>query len=141
MSTIQLLADSSTLVLNGRIFNDFIDGDSINLTPVNPLTSRNRSVRGLNIQKRSDGEVMDVQFTLPKYSDDEIWMNSQKNQEVPVLFNGSVKESYLKDGTEMITTYTLQDGSITEQPTDQRNNTDGNQEMTYTIQFNKARRA
>ena len=141
MSTIQLLADSTTLVLNGRLFNDFIDGDALVMTFPNDLASRNRSVRGLNIQKRSDSDVTDLTFTLPKYSDDEIWMNSQRNSQTPVLFKGSVKENYIKDGVEFVTTYTLEDGTITTQPTDTRNNTDGNQEMAYTIQFNKAIRA
>ena len=141
MSTIQLLADSTTLVLNGRLFNDFIDGDALVLSAPNELASRNRSVRGLNIQKRSDSDVKDLTFTLPKYSDDEIWMNSQLNSRVPVVFKGSVKENYIKDGVEFVTTYTLEDGTITTQPTDTRNNTDGNQEMAYTIQFNKAIRA
>jgi len=140
MSTIQLLADSSTMVLNGHLFNDFVDGDYISLTPVNPLTARNRSIRGLNIQKRSDGSVHDIQFTVPKYSDDDIWLNTQKNKDEPVVFKGSVKESYTKDGVEMTTTYTLEGGSFTEQPTDTRNNIDGNQDMLYTIQFDKARR-
>ena len=141
MSTIQLLADSTTLVLNGRLFNDFIDGDALVMTFPNELASRNRSVRGLNIQKRSDSDVADLTFTLPKYSDDEIWMNSQRNSQTPVLFKGSVKENYIKDGVEFVTTYTLEDGTITTQPTDTRNNIDGNQEMAYTIQFNKAIRA
>ena len=140
MSDIQLLADSTTLVLNGHLFEDFIDGDYVNLTFPNAVTSRNRSIRGLNIQKRSDRQVVDVQFTIPKYSDDDTWMNTQKNQDVPVIFSGSVKENYIKNGIEMTTTYTLEGGSITEQPVDQRNNIDGNQEMQYTIQFNKGRR-
>jgi len=140
MSTVQLLADSTTLVLNGHLFNDFIDGDYLNLTPVAELTTRNRSTRGLNIQKRSDANVRNLEFTVPKYSDDDIWLNSQLNQETPVVFEGSAKENYTKDGIEMVTTYTLEEGSFTVQPTDQRNNVDGNQEMVYTIQFNKARR-
>lgn len=141
MSTIQLLADSTTLVLNGRLFNDFIDGDALVLSSPNELASRNRSTRGINIQKRSDANVKDLTFTLPKYSDDEIWMNSQLNKDIPVVFKGSVKENYIKDGLEFVTTYTLEDGTITTQPTDTRNNVDGNQEMAYTIQFNKAIRA
>ena len=141
MSTIQFLSDSTTLVLNTRLFNDFIDGDALTLTPVNDLASRNRSVRGVNIQKRSDSGVMDLAFTIPKYSDDDIYMTSQINQDLPVLFSGSVKENYVKDGVEFVTTYTLEDGTITTQPTDTRNNTDGNQDMVYTIQFNKATRA
>ena len=141
MSIIQLLADSTTQVLNGHLFNDFIDGDTLSLTPVNDLTSRNRSTRGLNIQKRSDSDVKDLVFTVPKYSDDDIYMNSQMNSQIPVVFEGSVKENYIKDGVEFVTTYTLEDGTITTQPTDQRNNVDGNQEMQYTIQFNRAIRA
>tara|TARA_R100000655_G_scaffold15789_3_gene34811 strand:+ start:13758 stop:14183 length:426 start_codon:yes stop_codon:yes gene_type:complete len=141
MSTIQLLADSTTLVLNGRLFNDFIDGDALVLSSPNELASRNRSTRGINIQKRSDSNVKDLTFTVPKYSDDDIYMNSQINKDIPVIFKGSVKENYIKDGLEFVTTYTLEDGTITTQPTDTRNNVDGNQDMSYTIQFNKAIRA
>lgn len=141
MSTIQLLADSTTLVLNSHLFNDFIDGDALTLTPVNELASRNRSTRSLNIQKRSDADVHDLVFTVPKYSDDDTYMNSQRNSKVPVLFKGSAKENYIKDGVEHVTTWTLEDGTITAQPADTRNNVDGNQDMAYTIQFNKAVRA
>lgn len=141
MSTIQLLADSTTLLLNGKICNDLIDGDALVLSSPNELTSRNRSTRGINIQKRSDANVKDLTFTVPKYSDFDIWMNSQLNKDKPVVFKGSVKENYIKDGIEFVTTYTLEDGTITTQPTDTRNNVDGNQEMAYTIQFNKAIRA
>ena len=140
MSTVLLLADSSTLVLNGHVFTDFVDGDSITLTSPNDLTSRTRSSKGVNIQKRSDSGVLDVLFNIPKYSDDDIWLNSQRNQDEPVIFKGSVKESYTKDGVEHITTYTLEDGSFTVQPTDTKNNQDGNNLMAYTIQFNNARR-
>ena len=140
MSTVQLLADSTTIILNGRVMNDLVDGDTITLTPVNELTSRTRSVRSLNIQKRSDGGVIDVAFTVPKYSDDDTWLTSQLNQDVPVNFNGSCKENYTKDGVEMVKTYTLENGSFTTQPTDTRNNQDGNNEMTYTIQFDQHKR-
>lgn len=140
MSTLLLITDSSTLVLNGHVFTDFVDGDTITLTSPNELTSRTRSTKSVNIQKRSDSDVLDALFNVPKYSDDDIWLNSQRNQETPVIFKGSVKESYTKDGIEHITTYTLEDGSFTVQPTDTKNNQDGNNLMAYTIQFNKARR-
>ena len=137
MARIQLQADSTTLVLNGTVCNDFVDGDILTLTPVNPLTSRTRSTRGINIQKRSDAYVYDLAFTVPKYSEFDDFMSSQINRNEPVLFAGSVKENYIKDEEEFINTYTLEDGSITVLPTETKNNTDGNNAMLYTIQFNK----
>ena len=137
MSNILLNADSTTLILNGRAFSDFVDGDTVVLTPVNPLTSHTRSRDSVNINKRSDALVYDLVFRIPKYSDDDDFMLAQLNNPSIILFNGSCKENYVKDGEDRIRTATLQDGSVTTQPTDTRNSTDGNNLREYTIRFNK----
>ena len=138
MSTVTLAADSSTLVLNGRAITDFVDGDTILITPVNELTAHTRSNKSLNIQQRSDGRVHDVTFRLPKYSDDDRFMGSVIASDTPVVVNGSCKEDYQINGQARTTTWTLENGSVTVQPTDTKNNQDGNILMEYVIRFNRA---
>jgi len=137
MGTVALTAKSTTLILNGRALVDFVDGDTILLTPVNELTSHTRSPNSLNIQQRSDGRVYDLTFRVPKYSDDDGFMASIIASEAPIIINGSCKEDYRLDGSDRTTTYTLENGSVTTLPTDTRNNQDGNNLMEYVIRFDR----
>lgn len=141
MANVTLAADSSTLTLNGIVIDDFVDGDIIVLTPVNPATSRMRSSNGLNIQGRSDKDVHDMVFRVAKYGDNDTYLGNERNQSPPTVFNGTLKEVYQKDGVTITTTYSLENGSFTGQPTDTRNNQDGNNTMEYTIQFDRCVRA
>jgi hypothetical protein len=136
MAVISFKSDSTTLVLNDEVINDFINGDILELAPVNPDTSRlygrNKSV---NIQKRSDAEVYTLKFSVMKNSDSDIFMNTQMNKPIPVVFNGSMKEIFVKDGEELVDSYELQAGSITDKPTQTKNNQDGNAQLDYTIEL------
>lgn len=49
--------------------------------------------------------------------------------------DGSVKESFVRDGAALKETYDLQAGSITTQPTQTKNNQDVNALMEYTIEY------
>lgn len=139
MAVIALQADSTTLVLNGTIINDLGEGDSITFTSVNPLTGHvNSAGNGVTIKKRFDGGVTDMVVRVQKYSDADVFLNSSRESAAPVVFNGSAKENYTKDGTEFVCTLQLNNGSITAQPTDTRNNQDGNALMEYTIRFRNA---
>lgn len=139
MAVIALQADSTTLVLNGTIINDLGEGDSITFTSVNPLTGHvNSAGNGVTIKKRFDGGVTDMVVRVQKYSDADVFLNSSRESATPVVFNGSAKENYTKDGTEFVCTLQLNNGSITAQPTDTRNNQDGNALMEYTIRFRNA---
>lgn len=138
-STVALQADSTTLVLNGYIFTALAEGDEMTFTSVNPLTGHvNSSGGGVTIKKRIDGGVTDLVVRVQKYSDDDVFLNSAKESALPVVLNGSAKENYRKDGTDFVCTLQLNNGSITTQPTDTRNNQDGNALMEYTIRFRNA---
>lgn len=137
MSNIGLNADSSTLILNGEGITDFVDGDTIVMTPVNALTNHTRSLESVNIQKRSDADVYDIVFRVAKYSDNDEYLLAQLNNPSVVIFNGSLRENYSKDGEQRIRTFTLEAGSFTTQPTETRNNIDGNNAREYTIRFNR----
>lgn len=141
MSRVVLDADSTTLVLNGTILRDFVAGDIIVATPANPLTSHvNSSNGGVTINKRTDGDVYDIAFTVQKMSPSDLFMQSQANSESVVVFAGSMKEDYSRDGTAGVETWILESGSITTQPTDTKNDTDGNSGRQYTVRFRNVRR-
>ncbi|HHH1326040.1 TPA: hypothetical protein ACPZHP_001393 [Yersinia enterocolitica] len=141
MSQIVISADTATVVMNGRIITDIAAGDYITLTPTNPLTSRaNSAQNGVTISKRVDAGVTVMVVRVQKFSNDDIWLNQQINTDIPVVFNGSVKESFVRDGAALKETYDLQVGSITTQPTQTKNNQDVNALMEYTIEFRNIRR-
>lgn len=133
-------ADATTLILNERAFNDLAEGDVLTLTPVNPKTSRVNSTTAVTIQNRSDGDVHDLEIVCLKGGDDDVYLNSQMNQANPVIFNGSMKTNFNKDGVDGVDSWDLQAGSLTDRPTDGKNTTDGNATMVYKLQFRRARR-
>jgi len=136
MSQIVVSADTATFVLNGRIITDIASGDYLTITPSNALTSRaNSSQNGVTISKRVDSGVHVMVFRVQKFSNDDVWLNQQRNSAIPRLFNGSIKESFVRDGAALKETYDLQVGSITTQPTQTKNNQDVNALMEYTIEF------
>lgn len=142
MSNIVLDADSTTLVLNGHAFTSFGVGDNIAINPVNPHTSQtNSNDGGVTINRRSDGGVHDLVITLQKYSDDDVFLNSAINAETPTIFAGSLKEDFVKDGTDGQESWTLEGGSITTLPSNTKNDTDGNATQEYTFRFRNAKRA
>lgn len=141
MSVITLAADSTTLILNGTAITNFAEGDFITLAPVNPLTAHvNSAVGGVNITKRMDHGVRDLTFRIQKYSADDVFMTQQMNSESPVVFGGSVKEAFNRDGADFTESWGLQSGSITTQPTETKNNQDGNALVEYVIRFRESKR-
>lgn len=138
-STVALQADSTTLVLNGYIFNSLAEGDEMTFTSVNPLTGRTNSAGGgVTIKKRIDGGVTDHVVRVQKYSDDDVFLNSVAMGQSVVVLEGSAKENYTKDGIPFVCTLELIGGSVTGKPQDVRNNQDGNALMEYTIQYRNA---
>lgn len=142
MSRIIKDADSVTLVLNGRAIVSTGVGDNIILTPVNAHTSQiNSNDGGVTINKRTDGDVYDLQLTIQKYSDDDVFLNSIVNAESIEVLEGSLKEDFQRDGTDGQESWSLENGSITTKPTNTKNDTDGNAVLEYTIRFRNAQRS
>lgn len=136
---ISYAADSTTLVLNGRVITDTVAGDEFTLAPVNPLTSRvNGAKNAVSIGKRVDGNVMTLTINVIKNSEDDIWLNNQKLSNYPTIFNGSLKENFMINGELRKSSWALEGGSFTDQPTDTRNNQELNVTMAYVIEFRNA---
>ena len=141
MAVIQFAAESTSLILNGAAILDVVEGDFIELNPVNDLTSHtNSSAGGVNINKRVDGGVHDLIIRVQKYSDSDVLLNSAMNQDSPVVYNGSVKEDFIRDGVAGVESYILENGSLTTRPGNTKNNQEGNGSMEYTIRFRNATR-
>lgn len=142
MATITFLANSTTLVLNGTAIPDFADGDILTLAPVNPVTSHiNGAEGGVSISKRSDGGVHDLTVRVMQGSDSDVFLNNALEQETPVIFNGSMKENFVKDGSDGVDSYIMENGSFTDRPTMIKNNLDGGKILEYTIRFRNAVRS
>lgn len=141
MAEINLPADSTTIVFNGVNFVDFPDGDTVTITFPNQNTSHTRSLRGVNIQQRSDRDVAEITLRVPKYSDEDETLTSWINSKPAVIIAGSIKENYTKDGEDRVATYRIEGASIQQQAVDTRNSTDGNNLMEYTIRANSCVRS
>lgn len=142
MSVISIANEAATLVLNGYVVRDLSEGDYLTLTPVNPHTVHaNSTGNGVSIQKRLDGNVYDLAFTVQKFSPADVYFNNALNQAAPVVFNGSAKEAYNRDGNNALESWVLETGTLTTMPTHTKNNQDGNAKVTYTVRFRNAQRA
>lgn len=143
MSVITIAADSATLILNDRAFSSFAEGDYLTLTPVNPASAHvNSTSGGVSISERFDKDVYDLVFRVQKYSPDDVAMLGYiNNPDGVTLLAGSLKESYTIDGGAGVESWNLDAGSITTQPTQTKNNQDGNALMEYTIRFRTAKRS
>lgn len=144
MAVITLAADSTTLTLNGRVFNDLVAGDYLVLTPANPHSSHvNSQDGGVSINRRVDGDVYDLTIRVQKFSADDVYMNSVINGNGGgiTLLNGSAKENFNRDGTDGVETWTLANGSVTTMPTGTRNDQDGNALSEYVVRFRSAVRS
>ena len=132
MAVSRFLTNSTTLVLNGEFIKDFINGDVIELAFVNPLTSRVYGAnRAVNITQRSDSDVATLTVRVQRYSDNDVFFSEVINSENIVVLEGSLKEVYIKDGSESVESYEILSGSITTQPSYTKNN----QEATATVEY------
>lgn len=116
--------------------DDFIAGDVITITPVNPQTSRTYGARkSVNVQRRVDKDVRTITFRVTKFDTTDIAITAFNNAEVLSSFvEGSIKTIYYKDGSQRIENYKITGGSFLIDPTDTKNNQDGNSAMEYTLE-------
>ena len=141
MATITLAADSTTLILNVTAITDFMSGDVLTLTPVNPSTSHVNGNNGsVNINERSDKGVYDLLINVQRFSESDVFLNNADRQSPPTVFNGSVKEDFTRDGTAGVESFILENGSFTTRSTVTKNDQDGNALMSYSIRFRTATR-
>lgn len=142
MSVVSLVNDYTTLILNGSPIADLSEGDYLVIEPVNPHSWRTNSTRGgVTIGKHVGADVRNVRVIVQKYSPSDVLLNGWLNSDSIVVIDGSAKESYQRDGELFTESYTMESGSMTDQPTNTKNNVDGSETIEYVIQFRTAKRA
>lgn len=135
---INFLTISSTLVLNGTAILDFIEGDYMSLTFPNPTTSRaGGDNNNVTVSGRVDALVCMLAVTVKKMSAADKFLNKQRFTDTPTIFQGSVKDNYSANGAEFVESFLLENGSLTEQTEDSRNNQERTDGVTYTIEFRR----
>ncbi len=140
MAVISYPNSQSTLTLNAYTFQHLMEGEAIKVEPVNEKTSRTNSMNGgVSITNRVDGGVHNLTVMVQKHSPDDKFLNDSKNAAEVTVFDGSMKRTYVQDGTRKKSTTTLEGGSFTVQPTNTDNNQDADNSKTYVIQFRNAK--
>lgn len=130
----------STLTLSGYTFNHLMEGEALNLAPVNEKTARTNGINGgVSVSNRVDGGVHDLTIMVQKHSPDDDFLNDAKNSAEPFIFDGSMKRAYIEGGSRKKATTQLTTGSITTQPGNVDNNQDADNSKTYVIQFRDAK--
>lgn len=138
MSIITYSNSQATLTLNGYTFQHLMEGEALNLAPVNAKTSRTNSMGGgVSAQGRVDGGVHTLTLMVQAHSPDDKFMNDAKNAGV-TIFDGSMKRAYSENGSTKKSTTSLASGTITTQPTKVNNNQDADNSRTYVIEFRNA---
>lgn len=162
-TVINIPTESLTLILNGHVINDFIEGDHVDLTPLNPLTDRlNGAGDSFTVTDRVDNNVYDMVFRVVRFSDNDVTLNGFFNRKPIVIFAGSMSQDYYRSNISVtseippsagpqeiegdensgtsLENWTLEGGTFIAQPTHKKNNQTQEISIEYTIQFRNARR-
>lgn len=139
MATVGLNASSTSILLNGTLLRDLAEGSIVEITPVNPQTSRaNGTEDSVTIGERVDAKVHDVKIRTMRYGEADVFLNNARNTAGVVVFDGTIKEAYTFNGEPSQESWLVSGGSFTDQPTEIKNNQDVDAVMEYTIQFRTA---
>jgi len=157
-TVINIPTESLTLILLGIVINDLIEGDTVDLTPVNQLTDRlNGAGNSFTVTDRVDSNVYNMAMRVVRFSDNDVTLNGFFNRKPIVIFNGSMAQDYYRSnitapdvGDEELNVdvnsgtslenWTLEGGTFITQPTHKKNNQTQEISIEYTIQFRNASR-
>lgn len=136
MSKILYDSENSTVTLNGRALVDLAQGAAISIEFPNEQSSKTNGINNSSVVKqRSDRNSANVKIKVLKASSDDVFLNSALNQQAAVIFSGSIKTNFSRDGVDGVDSYALENGTISKRPTDTRNNVDGDEVMEYEFNF------
>lgn len=144
------LTGNDTLILNDRIFNDLVDGSTINITFPNEKTGHTTGKNGNTVYATDkQGLNAECELRLLAGSKDDIWLNGiniEQERDLPAftLLNGSFTKR-IGDGTGNVKfiNYVLQ-GGVIRQNIDAQENLQGETEQgiaIYRLFFAQASRA
>ncbi len=125
---------SASLILNGRSYTNFGEGDTLELTFVNNKAERTIGEGGVvNINERVDANEAELVVRFMRRSDDDIALSALTNTKPLTVLAGSLVENYVTDTKTGLETYTLTSGNIMKHTEKMINNQEGKAMVEYTI--------
>ncbi len=125
---------STSLILNGRSYTDFGEGDTVELTFQNNIAERNIGEgEVVNINERVDRNVAELTVRFMRKSDDDVALSRIANASPPIIIYGSLTENYIADNRDGVETFSLTAGNVMKHPDKQINNQDGEPMVEYVI--------
>lgn len=132
-----MVADTAnaTLTLNGRVIEDTVEGDVFTVAFGNDITSQTQGVNGGKvIKKRNDKDDGLLTIRILRYSADDAYITNQiNNADGAVVFEGSLKVNFTRDGVDGVETHSISGGSLISRSDNTINNTDGEDISEYNI--------
>ena len=142
MTTITLLNDTASHVINGAPVRDVAEGDYLTITFPNSRTARvNGGNNSVTIAKNSVGNVAVVKFKVTRGGEDDARFSSAQEQAGATVFNATIRRDYLRDGVEAVESFIMENGSFTDAPEFKENNTVPEGMVEYTIEYRNCIRA
>jgi hypothetical protein len=127
---------NTTVTLNGRVFTDLAQGDAVKIEFPNEKSSKTKGINKSSVIKmRMDGDEANVTIMVLKASTDDVFLNNALNQPDMVVMSGSIKTNFTRDGVDGVDSYALENGTVVGHPEDTKNNVDGDETMSYVINF------
>lgn len=140
-SIITLDTAEGTLTLNGRVFTDFPEGDAVSISFPNERTSQTQGTDGNTVaKKRTDADNGLLTINLLRNSADDAFLQNTLNGGL-VVFNGSYKRNFTRDGIDGVESYSLDNGTMLSTGDQTYSNTDGEEISSFTINFATALRS
>lgn len=126
---------NATLTLNGRVIEDTPEGDVFTVAYGNDITSQTQGTNGGKVIKlRNDKDDGLLTIRVLKYSADDAFLTNQINTaNGAVVFEGSLKVNFTRDGIDGVETHSVSGGSLITRGDNTINNTDGEEIMEYAI--------
>lgn len=136
MANILYDSANTTVTINGRVFTDLAQGDAVKIEFPNEKSSKTKGInRSSVIKKRMDGNEANVTVLVLKASADDVFLNNILNQSELIILDGSIKTNFTRDGVAGVDSYALENGTLVIHPEDTKNNVDGDEVMSYKINF------
>ncbi len=124
----------TTIIINGQVLTDLIEGDFLSIEKPNEMTAHANGTHGaVAIMEKNDADVTVVKVKVMRYSTTDQFLNDLGGK----ILNASTATEFTRDGEEpRVERWALTNGSQTEQPTEPQNNKDPDDfMMEYTFRF------
>ena len=142
MASIVIPTDGTTLTLTGYAFKNMIDGDQVLLSFPNDKNTMTIGQNGNSLHKeRLNGDVCEMTINVLKFLSDDIFLTPYAEHGASNgLLAGTLQRVFTKDGVEGVESYQFEGGSVKKKPDSGVNTQDGDESLSFVIQFAFAKR-